>query len=108
MSKLFAQVFLAVSATVLGLSLVACSSTPTQESTGQYLDDSVITSKVKAKFVEDPTVSAMSIKVETFKGVVQLSGFAKSQAEIDQATELAESVRGVRSVRNDIRLKTNP
>jgi osmotically-inducible protein OsmY len=113
MNKLLTRIFFAVSATVasvavLGVSLTGCSSTPTQESTGEYLDDSLITAKVKAKFVDDSTVSAMNINVDTFKGVVQLSGFARSKAEIDRATALAESVKGVKSVRNDIRLKAYP
>jgi hyperosmotically inducible periplasmic protein len=84
---------------------VACTSTPTRESTGQYLDDSTITTKVKAKFVDDPLVSGLRISVETYKGVVQLSGFANSRAEINQAGELARQTDGVRSVKNDIHLK---
>lgn len=85
--------------------LAACGSTPTHESTGQYVDDATITSKVKAAFVADKNVSAMDINVETFKGTVQLSGFAKSQTEINQAVALARDVKGVQSVKNDIRLK---
>jgi len=87
--------------------LTACGGTPTRESTGEYLDDTTITTKVKAAFVEDKTVSALNIKVETFKGKVQLSGFADNQQEIQRATELARRVRGVESVKNDIRLKSN-
>ena len=85
----------------------ACSAGPTKESSGEYLDDSVITTKVKSAFVADKTVKAMDIKVETFKGVVQLSGFANSQTEIDRAVEVARGVKGVQSVKNDIRLKSN-
>lgn len=85
--------------------LAACSGTPTRESTGEYLDDSVITTKVKAAFVEDKTVNALDIKVVTFKGTVQLSGFANNPQEIDRAVTIARSVKGVDAVKNDIRLK---
>lgn len=83
----------------------ACAGSRTQSSTGEYLDDSVITSKVKAKLLEDKDVSGLAINVETFKAVVQLSGFAKSEAERQKATQLARSVGGVKDVKNDIRLK---
>jgi hyperosmotically inducible periplasmic protein len=86
--------------------ITACSSTPTRESTGQYVDDSTITTKVKADFVADKTVNATNIKVETYKGTVQLSGFADSQAEINKAVQIARNVTGVQSVKNDIELKT--
>jgi osmotically-inducible protein OsmY len=85
--------------------LAGCASTPTQDSTGQYIDDATITTKVKAAFVKDDQVSALNIHVTTFKGVVQLSGFADNQDEIDRAVELARNVRGVKSVKNDIHLK---
>ena len=85
--------------------LTACGSTPTRESPGQYVDDATITTKVKAAFVADKTVSAMNVGVETYKGTVQLSGFAKSQAEINQATTIARGVVGVQAVKNDILLK---
>jgi osmotically-inducible protein OsmY len=93
---------------MLGASLVSvgCSSSPTRPSTGQYLDDTAITTKVKAKMVEDPAVSALNIKVETFKGTVQLSGFANNATEVNRAVEIARSVDGVQSVKNDIRLKS--
>lgn len=87
------------------LTAAGCSSTRTQESTGQYFDDAALTTRVKAAFVEDKTVSAARINVETFKGVVQLSGFADTQAEIDKAASIAGAVPGVKSVKNDIRLK---
>lgn len=73
-----------------------------QETTGAYIDDAGITTAVKAKMVEDKTVSASSISVETLNGTVQLSGFAKSTAEKAQAESLARGVKNVRSVRNDI------
>ena len=86
--------------------LAACGATKTRESTGEYIDDSTITAKVKTAFVQSKEVSAANIQVETFKGKVQLSGFADSNREIERATEIAREVAGVRSVRNDIRLKS--
>jgi osmotically-inducible protein OsmY len=85
--------------------LAACAGTPTRESTGEYVDDTLITSKVKAKFVESKDVSAAAVNVETFKGVVQLSGFVSSPDERTKAEDLAREVQGVKQVRNDIRLK---
>ncbi len=85
--------------------LTACGSTPTTQSTGQYVDDATITTKVKADFVLDKTVDATSIKVDTYKGTVQLSGFAKSQAEINKAVQIARNVTGVQAVKNDILLR---
>lgn len=86
--------------------LAACGSTPTRESTGEYIDDSVITSKVKAAFVEDKEIKAADITVTTFKGNVQLSGFAASVTEIDRAAQIASHVAGVKSLTNDIHLGT--
>ncbi|MGH6636108.1 MAG: BON domain-containing protein [bacterium] len=85
--------------------LAGCAGTPTQESTGEYLDDTTITTKVKGTLLNDPQVSGLAINVETFKGTVQLSGFANSEGERQRAEELAGSVEGVQSVQNDIRLK---
>ena len=85
--------------------LSGCASTSKQASVGEVVDDSVITTKVKALFVEDKTVSAARISVETFKGTVQLSGFANSQAEINRAVEITRGVKGVKEVKNDIRLR---
>jgi osmotically-inducible protein OsmY len=84
----------------------ACSSTPTRESTGEYIDDATITAKVKAAFVKDPTVHALNINVDTFKGVVQLSGFANNAQEKTQAEQVARSVQGVTNVQNNITLKS--
>ena len=93
-------------AVLIGLTgLTACQSTPTQESTGQYLDDTAITAKVKAAILNEATLKSAEIKVETFKGVVQLSGFVSTQADIATAVRVAQGVAGVRSVRNDMRLK---
>ena len=83
----------------------ACAGSRTQSSTGEYLDDSMITSKVKAKLLEDKEVSGLAVNVETFKGVVQLSGFVKSDAERQKAVQLARSVGGVKDIKDDIRLK---
>lgn len=83
----------------------ACAGSRTQSSTGEYLDDSVITSKVKAKLLEDKEVSGLAVNVETFKGIVQLSGFAKTEAERQKAVQLARSVGGVKDIKNDIQLK---
>lgn len=83
--------------------LIGCAGTSRQESTGQYLDDSAITAKVKSAFVADKAVSALDIHVTTYKGVVQLSGFANTQQEIDRAVALARDVPGAQSVKNDIR-----
>ena len=94
--------FIGIASPVL---LSACGSTPTRESPGQYVDDATITTKVKAEFVADKTVDATNIKVETYKGTVQLSGFAKSQAEINKAVQIARNVTGVQSVKNDVLLK---
>lgn len=85
--------------------LVACASTYRSEGTGEYIDDTVITSKVKAAVLGDAKLKSAEINVETFKGVVQLSGFVSSQAEIDQAVNVARSIKGVTSVSNAMRLK---
>lgn len=87
------------------VSVVGCASTSKQEGTGEYIDDTVITSKVKAAIFNEPTLKSAEINVETFKNVVQLSGFVSSQTAINRATELARGVSGVRSVKNDMRVK---
>lgn len=84
---------------------VACAGTETKSSTGEYIDDSVITAKVKTALLNSPKVSGLSIEVETFRGEVQLSGFADTKEEREEAAKLAKSVPGVRAVRNDIRVK---
>jgi osmotically-inducible protein OsmY len=84
---------------------MGCAPTKTHEGTGQYVDDSVITTKVKAAILEEPGLKSSEINVETFKGVVQLSGFVKSSADISTATKLAQGVAGVTSVKNDMHLK---
>ena len=86
-------------------SLLGCASSPKQEGTGEYIDDTVITAKVKAAIFNEPSLKSAEINVETFKGVVQLSGFVNSQADINKATEVARSVKGVTSVENAMKLK---
>lgn len=100
-NKLITAVFLAVS---LG-TVVGCASTAHKQGTGEYVDDSVITAKVKALIIEDPLTKVLEIKVKTFKGEVQLSGFVSSQAAANRAIELARSVKGVTSVKNDMQIK---
>ncbi len=89
----------------IALALTGCAATPLQESTGEYIDDTAITTKVKTMLLNDPRVSGLSINVETFKGAVQLSGFANSEIERVRAEALASSVAGVRSVQNDVHVK---
>ena len=84
------------------LAATGCAVTSGQSSVGQYVDDATISTRVKARFAEDTSVSAMRIQVETLKGTVQLSGFATSQAEKDKAAELARGVPDVKDVRNNI------
>ncbi|MEO8740855.1 MAG: BON domain-containing protein [Casimicrobiaceae bacterium] len=87
-------------ATALG-----CASTARHEGTGEYVDDTVVTTKVKAAIFNEPTLKSAEINVETFKGVVQLSGFVSSQGMKDRAVELTRTIAGVTSVKNDMRLK---
>ena len=93
--------FAAVSLTALA----GCASTQKQESTGQYVDDTAITTKVKAAIFNEPTLKSAEINVETFKGRVQLSGFVSSRANIDRAVVVAQGVTGVTSVSNEMRVK---
>ncbi|MCM2328741.1 MAG: BON domain-containing protein [Lysobacter sp.] len=86
--------------------LAGCAVARDQQTVGQYVDDTTITTQVKAKFADDTTVAATSIRVETLKGQVQLSGFAKSWQEKERAEVLARSVKGVSGVRNDIIVRT--
>ena len=84
---------------------VSCASTPKQESTGEYVDDSVITTKIKSLLAADDFLKSFQIGVETRKGIVQLSGFVNSQAAVDKAGQIARSVGGVKSVKNDLIVK---
>lgn len=90
---------------VMFATLLGCASTSKQEGTGEYIDDSVITTKVKTAVFQEPSLKSSEINVETYKGVVQLSGFVNSAADINKAVEVARSVKGVTSVKNDMRVK---
>ena len=89
----------------LFLILAGCASTSSKAGTGEYIDDTVITTKVKAAIIGESTLKSSEINVETFKGVVQLSGFVSSQAEIDLAVQVAKGIGGVKSVQNDMHVK---
>ncbi|MEQ1721520.1 MAG: BON domain-containing protein [Nitrosomonas sp.] len=103
--KNFTQLFFASLLAVTLLIVTGCASTKSHEGTGEYLDDTVITTKVKAAILKEPTLSSAEINVETFKGIVQLSGFVRSTANISKAIEVAGSVGGVKSVKNSLQLK---
>ena len=99
------KVFAAFSCAIALASLLGCAATSKQEGTGEYVDDTVITTKVKAAVLNEPSLKSSEINVETFKGTVQLSGFVNSQADINKAVEVARGVGGVKSVKNDMRVK---
>ena len=103
-SKNFTRASLVLAAFAL-TAMVGCASTRTQESTGQYVDDTTLTTKVKAAIFNEPMLKSAEINVETFKGRVQLSGFVSSQGAIDKAVMVAQSVGGVGSVKNDMTVK---
>jgi osmotically-inducible protein OsmY len=87
------------------LFMAGCAATPTRESTGEFIDDSVITARIKTAIHKDPVLKSAEINVETFKSVVQLSGFVGSSADKDRAAEVARGIPGVKSVINDIKSK---
>lgn len=99
--KFFASVLAAASLALV----VGCASSPMQEGTGEYLDDAVITTKVKTAIFNEPSLKSMEINVETFKGRVQLSGFVSNPSDAATAVKAARTVGGVTSVKDDIRLK---
>jgi len=101
-ARVFSLVVAAAAATTL---LAACSETATRESTGQYVDDAAITTKVKTALIRDESLKAFQIGVETYKQVVQLSGFVDTPQLAERAQQVASSVQGVRSVRNDLVVK---
>ena len=90
---------------VMITTFMACASTSKHESSGQYIDDSVITSKVKTQLAADDFLKSFQISVETYKGVVQLSGFVDSQQAVDKAGQIARNVNGVKSVKNNLSVK---
>lgn len=83
----------------------ACATKPILENTGEFIDDSVITTKIKSQIAGDSLLKAFQISVETFKGTVQLSGFVNSQRDVDRADDIARNVKGVRSIRNNLIVK---
>ena len=87
------------------LFMLGCASTAKHEGTGEFIDDTAITTKVKAAIFAEPGLKSAEINVETFKGIVQLSGCVHSQADINKAVDVARGVNGVKSVKNDMRLK---
>ncbi len=87
------------------VALVGCASTSKQSSTGEYIDDSIITTKVKSKLAADDFLKSFEISVKTYKGLVQLSGFVNTQKAVDKALEITRSVKGVESVKNDLIVK---
>lgn len=99
--KTFTTFFFAV----MLVSVLGCASSAKHEGTGEFVEDTVITTKVKAALINDPDLKATEINVETFKGVVQLSGFVHDAGDKSKAVELARSIKGVKSVKDDIRLK---
>ena len=94
-----------ISFSFLLLAVAGCASTAKSEGSGEYIDDTVITTKVKADIFNEPTLKSREINVESFKGTVQLSGFVTSQADINRAVEVARNVKGVKSVKNDMKIK---
>jgi len=100
-TKTFAALMAAVTLSLM----VGCAPTPQQETTGEYIDDTVITTKVKTAIFNEPTLKSMEINVETFKGRVQLSGFVKTPSHATTAVNVARTVGGVVSVKDDIRVK---
>jgi len=87
---------------ILAGPLIACTSTPTRESTGEYIDDSVISNKVRAKLIDDRDLNVTQIDVTTYKGVVQISGFVNSNEAKARATRVASTVEGVKQVANNL------
>ncbi len=105
MNQIFSRRLAILSLVAAVSALSACASTSRSEGTGEYVDDTVITAKVKAAVFNDPSLKSSEINVETFKGRVQLSGFVNSQADIARAVSVTRAVKGVTSVANDMRLK---
>ena len=105
MNKMLTRRLALLSFAAAATTLAACAGSPTREGTGEYIDDTVITTKIKAAVLNEPTLKSSESNVETFKGRVQLSGFVNSRADIDKAVMLARDVKGVTSVANDMRVK---
>ncbi|MBF0355282.1 MAG: BON domain-containing protein [Alphaproteobacteria bacterium] len=103
--KSFSKYLSVVILALVLLPAAGCSSTSSQEGTGEYVDDSVITTKVKAAIFDDPSLKVAEINVETFKGIVQLSGFVSSRNAANKAVGVARGVSGVKSVKDDMQIK---
>ncbi|MBE5251820.1 BON domain-containing protein [Mixta mediterraneensis] len=103
--KWFKVLASALIAGVVALTLSACAPTSTKEGTGGYIDDTVITTKVKGQLLKDDTLKSTEINVETFKGKVQLSGFVSSPQMANRAVEVTRNVAGVKSVVNNMQIK---
>ncbi len=103
--KFFSKALPLLALTLMLVALAGCAGSDTRSSTGEYLDDTAITTRVKAAILNDGDLRSSEINVETFRNVVQLSGFVSSQAEIDAAVNLARSVSGVESVQNNMQLR---
>lgn len=99
------NIFMLFFFSLFSLQILGCGATDTKEGTGEYIDDTVITTKVKAAIFNTESLKVNEINVETFKGVVQLSGFVRSAADITTAVKVAREVTGVVSVKNDMRVK---
>ena len=97
---------LAILSSGVALYTGGCSATPTRKSTGEFIDDAAITTKVKTAFAQDPAVKAIDVKIDTFKGNVQLNGFVNTHEEKARAEQIARSTEGVVSVQNNITVKT--
>lgn len=103
--KIAQRLITAAFTAAVAITAVGCASSPTEKSAGEYVDDAVISTKVKAALAADPNVKATEVNVETFKGDVQLSGFVAQPQDAQRAVEIARGVKGVTSVKNDIRVK---
>ncbi|ACU90254.1 BON domain-containing protein [Desulfomicrobium baculatum] len=101
----FVNIFKIILCTLLLASFMGCAGSDTRQSTGQYVDDSAITAKVKAAIFDEDSLKSRQINVETFKGVVQLSGFVDSSKNYNKAEQIARDVDGVKSVINNIVVK---
>ena len=99
------RVATAIFTATVAFTMVGCASTGSRESTGEYVDDAAITAKVKAAIFNEPTLKSTEINVETFKGDVQLSGFVAQPQDAQKAAEVARGIKGVTTVKNDIRVK---
>ncbi|NCC04228.1 MAG: BON domain-containing protein [Proteobacteria bacterium] len=98
----FANIFKIILCTLLVTSIMSCAGTSKRESTGQYVDDSTITAKIKAEIFKEDSLKTLQITVVTYKGIVQLSGFVDSAKNVKKAGDIARSVDGVKSVKNDL------